>query len=64
MTTMDQEKIEIYKLFYSYNYEIIKKTIGDKVRDELMQETGKPHRVQYIIEHFCDGNIELYFNTR
>jgi hypothetical protein len=52
-------------IFYkTYDYPKIKETIGDKIRHDLIQETGKPHRVQYITEHFYDGDFELYWNSR
>ena len=51
-------------IFYkSYNYEKIKQTIGDKIREELIKKLYSPKRVQFMVNTYYDGDFETYWSN-
>jgi hypothetical protein len=66
----NQHKIDWYwlstnpSIFYqSYNYEKIKTTIGDKIREELIKKLYSPKRVQFMVNTYYDEDFELYWSN-
>jgi hypothetical protein len=66
----NQEQINWYwlsnnpSIFYqTYNYEKIKTTIGDKIREELMKKLYAPKRVQFMVNTYYDDDYELYWSN-
>jgi hypothetical protein len=47
----------------SYNYEKIKTTIGDKIREELIKKLYVPKRVEFMVNTYYDEDFELYWSN-
>ena len=66
----NQDKINWWDLssnpsiFYqSYDYDKIKKTIGDVIREPLIKTVYNPKRVERMAAKYYDDDIEAFFNT-
>ena len=52
-----------YEIIQSYDYDQIKATIGDHIREPLVKAIYCPERVSRMIAMYYDDDIELFFNT-
>jgi len=51
-------------IFYmSYDYEKIKTTIGDHIREQLIQSVNHPKRVSYMVDTYYNGDYANYWDV-
>ena len=43
---------------------LIKSTIGDKIREELIKGVCNPKHISFIVETYYDGDYEMFWENR